>query len=367
MAATDKDVHQKEKAIKYCLSTGLIPFYEVNVTNLRELSDTPELLTDVDVLGIKFDRGSPSRIIFDCKTNNKTSPINRAFWAAGLMRYVDASEAFVVLKKSASEGHKLSAKGMHVHLFDEKLFDSHAAALAPSYLDKDRYAYNIENWHILHGVLRSNPALVKLGEFIRSTLPIESDFAKNLRGTVAHVRAIKGELDPNRPQHMAVYCFCVFSLSFSLAPIIRAFFDIFDQDQSKETFEKLLRYYIWGGRDAYYLRRKMRELVATTNDQVSPEFDLGAWEDFLEMARALLDAPAEVFTCCTPLLNMTLRYIGKQTLQADTNLAVELTRSNRTRQFIFRISSYLVSGTGLPKEFHDRLKSDLNSIIASKT
>lgn len=366
MAATDKDVHQKAKAIRYCLATGLVPFYEVNITNLRELSDTPELLTDVDVLGIRFNQAKPDRIIFDCKTNNKTSPINRAFWAAGLMRYVDVSEAFVILKKAASEGHKLSAKGMHVHLFDEKLFDNHATALAPSYLDKDTYATNIDNWHSLHALLRSNPTLLKFGDFLRGSLPTEPDFAKNLRGTLAHVRAVRGEIDPTKPQHMAVFCYSVFALSFSLAPIIRAFFDIFDQNQSKKTFERLLRYYVWGGREAYQLRRKMRELMANSNDQVSPEFDLGAWEDFLELVRTLLDSPSEVFSCCNPVLSLALRYAGTQTVEADASLAAELTRSNRTRQFIFRLSSYLVSGTGLPKDFHERLKADMNSIIASK-
>ncbi len=51
MAATDKDVFQKTKAIRFCLATGLIPFYEVNVCNIREFADKPELLTDIDVFG----------------------------------------------------------------------------------------------------------------------------------------------------------------------------------------------------------------------------------------------------------------------------------------------------------------------------
>ncbi|MBL4953971.1 hypothetical protein JK635_17445, partial [Neobacillus sp. YIM B02564] len=191
-----------------------------------------------------------------------------------------------------------------------------------------------------------------LGDFFRISLPLESDFAKNLRLTLAHVRAVKGELDPARPKHMAVYGYCVFALSFSLAPIVRAFFDIFDQSQSKETFERLLRYYVWGGREAYYLRRRMRELVANVNDQVSPEFELGAWEEFLEMVRSFLDAPAEIFACCNPLLGLSLRYIGKQSFQADAKIASELMQSNRIRQFIFRMSSYLVANTGISKDFH---------------
>lgn len=75
-------------------------FLEVNVENYRELSDTSTIITDVDVLGVAFDiTGKTRKIIFDCKTLKNTSPINRAFWASGVMNFLGYDEAFIILRK----------------------------------------------------------------------------------------------------------------------------------------------------------------------------------------------------------------------------------------------------------------------------
>jgi hypothetical protein len=363
MAASDKDVHQKAKAIQFCIATGLIPFYEVNVSNVKELADTPELLTDIDVLGVGFDRNGVSRTIFDCKTNGKTSPINRAFWAAGLMAYIQANEAYVILKKAASEGHKLSARSLQVRLFDEQLFESHAAALTWAYHETCQYASDIDRWHKLHDALRINPQIAKLGDHLRHFVPVETDFAKTLRGIVAYVKQVRGELDPARRDHMAIFTYSVFALSFSLGPIVRDFFDVFDPKQSKETFERLLRTYVWGGRDAYQLRRKLRQLIAAQNEHIASETELSAWDEFVEMARAFLDAPEELHNCCNPMIGMALRYVGGPSDAPDLALARNLLKSNRIRQFCFRLSSYLVSAAGLPKEFDRSLRADINAVV----
>lgn len=363
MATTDKDVYQKAKAIRFCIATGLVPFYEVNVSNVRELADTPELLTDIDVLGIGFDRSGVSRTIFDCKTNSKTSPINRAFWAAGLMAYIRASEAYVILKKAASEGHKLSARSLQVRLFDEPLFESHATALTLGYHETDQYAVDIGGWHKLHEVLRMNPQIAKLGDHLRHFVPVETDFAKTLRGIVAHVKQVRGELDPARQDHMAIFTYSVFALSLSIGPIIRDFFDVFDPKQSKETFERFLRAYVWGGRESYQLRRKLRELMAAQNEHIAPETELSAWDEFVEMARAFLDAPDELHNCCNPMIGMALRYVGTPKEAADLILGRNFLKTNRIRQFCFRLSTYLVAASGLPKEFDVRLRADINSVV----
>lgn len=81
MAALDKDTAQKEKAIRYCISNGVLPYLEVIVNNVREITDVRTVLTDLDVLGLEISRrGSVRRTLFDCKTVGKMSAINRAFW-----------------------------------------------------------------------------------------------------------------------------------------------------------------------------------------------------------------------------------------------------------------------------------------------
>ena len=94
-----KDINQKLKAVRYCVALGIVPHMEVVVRFSSEVSETPSNITDIDVLGIKPCNDSPShRIIFDCKTLNKMSAINRALWAKGLVDLTHSDEAFVIAR-----------------------------------------------------------------------------------------------------------------------------------------------------------------------------------------------------------------------------------------------------------------------------
>jgi len=363
MAATDKDLNQKRKAIQFCVSSGLVPYYEVNVTNIKDFTDKPELLTDIDVLGVALERGQVKRSIFDCKTT-KTSPINRAFWAAGLKDYVEAEYAYVILKRSAPEAHRISAKALGVYLFDETLFDAYATALSPNYKCEDDYLFSMERWHALHAGLRANSTLDKLGNFLRHAVPLEPDAPKLVRGILANLRHARGELDPAKNEHMGVYLFAVFSFAMAMSTVASDIFDVFDPKQSKEVFHGFLRDYIWGGREAYQLRKKLREVMASRNNQSSAEFELHAWDEFVELVRTLLDSPTSVFLCCTPLLSCSLRFLNTPETGLDEALKRQLSLNNRQRQFAFRLSNYLISACGLPREFDDRLKAVINDVMA---
>lgn len=363
MAATDKDLLQKRKAIQFCVASGLVPYYEVNVTNVKDLTDKPELLTDVDVLGLAFESGRVKRTIFDCKTT-KTSPINRAFWAAGLKQYVDADHAYVILKRSAPEAHKISARTLGVYLFDNALFDARADILSSSYKSEDDYLFSMERWHALHEWLRSNSIVNKLGDYLRHVVPLDPDAPKLVRGILANLRHVRGELDPAKNEHMAVYMYAVFSLAMAMSTVARDLFDIFDPKQSKEAFQSFLRDYIWGGREAYQLRKKLREVLASRNEQISAEFELHAWEEFVELVRSLLDSPESVFLCCTPLLSCSLRFLNTPEAKLDATLKRQFSLNNRQRQFAFRLSNYLITACELPRDFDDRLKTSINEVMA---
>nr|WP_319565481.1 hypothetical protein [uncultured Rhodoferax sp.] len=362
MAATDKDLQQKSKAIKFCIASGLIPYYEVNVTNVKDLTDKEELLTDVDVLGIGMDRGRIGRTIFDCKTT-KTSPINRAFWAAGLMRYIEANHAYVILKRSATEAHKISARTIGIYLFDENLFDTYASALSSEYKDVDSYILSMDRWHRLHATFRQNAPAEKLGGYLRHTVPLETDAPKLVRGIIANLRHARGELDPAKSEHLAIYIFAVFSFSIVMSTIVRDIFEVFDPKQTKDIFERFLRDYIWGGREAYLLRKKLREVMVARVDSTSADFELQAWEDFIETVRTLLDSPESVFLCCNPLLGCALRLFGIPESTLDTDLKRRFSVNNRLRQFAFRLSSYLTKACDLPRDFDDQFKLMVNELL----
>src|ERR1700692_3254276 len=123
MARSDKDRFLKELSIRLALARGMAPILEVAVPSLSDLSDTIEVLTDLDVLGVEYSAdGGLRRTIFDCKSSSKMSPINRAFWAAGVKDYTRCNEAFVILGNPAVINHRFSALSIGVDLHDEKSF-----------------------------------------------------------------------------------------------------------------------------------------------------------------------------------------------------------------------------------------------------
>ncbi|WP_323071652.1 hypothetical protein, partial [Aeromonas jandaei] len=141
MAILDKDILQKEKAIRYCIANGVLPYLEVIVNNVREITDIKTVITDIDVLGVEVSRrGKIKKTLFDCKTVGKMSAINRAFWASGVMAYTGCDEAYVILNKKASEAHRLSAKTINVHLFKEEDFDVYATSANINYLNQFYYS-----------------------------------------------------------------------------------------------------------------------------------------------------------------------------------------------------------------------------------
>src|SRR5260370_10631077 len=116
-----KDKAQKKLAAKFCAAQGIVPFVEVLVRSPTDLEDTPANITDIDVLGLDLGRaGMSRRLIFDCKTLAKISPINRALWANGLKALVGDDRAYMIQKREALYSHKLAADEINVSIHSEE-------------------------------------------------------------------------------------------------------------------------------------------------------------------------------------------------------------------------------------------------------
>ena len=173
MGKIDKDRHQKELALRYCLAHGLIPFLEVLVKSRSDVSDTIEDLTDIDVLGIGATAdGNLTRTIFDCKTTNKMSAINRAFWAAGLREYVSADYAFVILKGRAVYNHRLSALAINVDLHDESSFQDLGRAVDPNFPAETHYQSSLKRWDAVQDSYDKFPWSAGLYGLVRNSSPL---------------------------------------------------------------------------------------------------------------------------------------------------------------------------------------------------
>lgn len=366
MSNLDKDIHQKESAIRFCILTGSVPFLEVNVENKKELSDTSTVITDIDVLGVYTDStGVQRRTIFDCKTLGKTSPINRAFWAAGLMRYLACDEAFVILRKKSSEAHRLSAKHIDVHLFDENQFANFAESYSLEFKSDYCYSTSIDVWIAHASAYGKDGGFEKFGHFLNCELPLEMDAARGIKRLLAALQKGKGEFNPEKKAHIAIFQHSIMMFSFLMARIVHDLKTIIDFDANKNDFEKILKYYIWGGREAYSQRQKMIQLFSSANQSsaiLAPE--LREWDSFVELNRKLLDSPVDVFKCCFPMREIYFRNLSPIEESKDRFVAKLIASNKRLRQFIMSQARYLAGASQLPREFNECLNEVFDQLNA---
>lgn len=356
MAKFDKDLHQKEMAVRFCLVNGLIPFLEVNVQNYRELSDTSTVITDIDAMGVRIDSsGRPQKIIFDCKTLKSTSPINRAFWAAGLMNFSGCNEAFIILRKKAVEAHRLSAKQIGVHLFDEKQFVNYGESCSIDFSLDYCYSTNIESWVKLEESCKGNPQLEQFLSFLCNDIPLERDCVKSFRKLQAAVRKVGGELDPAKAKHRAIFYFSLSIFSYILSQIIYEIRNIVDFDADADAFEKALKYYIWSGRDSFELRNKLQNLKGNSSD-MDAELKMKNWEGFIDLARNLMDSPSDIAKCIHPFRENSFKELVAENKRKNEHIIKYIENSNRIRQFSFSMSKFLISATNIPRDFNDHLE-----------
>ena len=364
MANLDKDIFQKEQAIRFCIVNDMTPFLEVNVQNHRELSSTSTVITDVDVLGVKIDStGRSRRVIFDCKTLGKTSPINRAFWARGLMSFAGCDEAFIVLRKKASEAHRLSARQINVHLFDEGQFKSYATSCSIDFNIDYCYSTSISSWDKLFNAASGNPSLEMYSSFLQNEIPIEQDCVRALRKFLVAIGKIRGELDPSKPKHRAIFFNSVSIFAFLMAQVVHDLRNVIDFDADEKQFENILKFYVWGGRDSYLLRSKLAELFAIQREgAASPEPELRDWPVFMELTRKLLDSPVDIQKCMLPLREFAFMEVVDEDLNKKEYVGAYISKSKRLRQFSAIMARYLVDSNKLPKEFYTKLEDVFNTL-----
>ncbi|MEJ5024973.1 hypothetical protein [Brucella anthropi] len=356
MAKLDKDRFQKELAIQYCLARGIAPFVEVVIPSASDLTDSVEVLTDIDVLGISFNNdGTISRTIFDCKTSNKLSPISRAFWAAGLKQYTHASEAFVILKNPAARNHRLSALRLAVDLHDESSFIQLGRTFDPNFQNDICYQSRIDRWQKLEDCYAQNPWCKQLLEILRTTATISTEPWSAFRRIIAELRAIKGNFDPDKASHIAIFydvMVSVFVLWSVLARDIRRFYE---PTMNKEVFEKTLRYYLWGGKESYQIRQQMADKASDGRT-----VELPAWSKLVQFSALVLDSPQSLTQCIYVCKELSLRNSNYPSPQHDAEIRKYIHNNNRVRQFTMKLSEYLTEACTLPREVSQKVEYELS-------
>jgi hypothetical protein len=359
----NKDAVQKQKAIRFCVANRVVPYLEVVVRYVGEVADIEADISDVDVLGIRPSSiQDETKTIFDCKTLNRVSAISRAMWAAGLMRLIDADEAYVILNKAAPEGHRLASNYLGVRLTSEALFDNLGRSISPVYTEGFTYLDDLGAWAQLARLSRSHPGLQPMLHFLGNIAPLERDATKGFRTLIHVLKQTEGEFDNTKPEHKALWGLLVCEAMRFLAEIAVSFHHIFDPSMGKTQFENLLRNYIWGGRESYAVRQKLHVAIRSGRPESEiSNFELPGWERLVELVRGFLDAPHLVGTAVLPVRDLTIGALCTERPNANRRIRGELDSNARARQFALQTNRYLGSLSKLLKDCSENCAAQLSA------
>jgi len=343
-----KDRAQKATALRFSVSKRWLPQLEVDIEPTRRLEKSKFLLTDIDVLSVATSPiGGHMRLVFDCKSGARESAIGRSFWLHGVMTKASAIHGFVILneKVSINRDHRISASDLAVSLLHESEFEDLAQGMGGTTVPTDSMTSNIDVWDQFLAIKTKYPTILEYLNFARSGYWMIKDPGDQCRKTFTKLRAIKTELDPAKPEHMAIFgdAICLFLLS--LSELANRLFLILLRPSSQEEFSSSLLSHLYGGYDNLELAQKIRRLTSgAVSDEVFPE--IGKFE---QLVREILQAPQQALPASLLAREMSFSAL---TMSGTANLQRELVKeSPHTPKFVLMAGEYLQKSIKLPPEF----------------
>jgi hypothetical protein len=118
----DKDINLKLRFKRVLFQMGYYSPIEVELSQYQALGSELKRtsLTDLDVLGLKFDPVlTPHKVVCDCKSGRSVSDPNRLFWLRGVTDYFRANVAYFLRPQIDSHARAIAPK-LGVRTVDEK-------------------------------------------------------------------------------------------------------------------------------------------------------------------------------------------------------------------------------------------------------
>ena len=355
-----KDKDQKLQALKYCIAKRWLPQLEVDVQTTQSLGRRAATVTDLDVYAsIPDDFVGYRTVVFDCKTLSRESPVNRSLWLRGVLDRMGADHGFCVLKKNAMEvDHRLAATKLSVILLAEDEFEIYAKATSNKYGEAPAHSATEIGWEKYFAIKERSPTLLPYLNFLRSTYWMQADAGETCRKVVGSMHEAKSELDPMKPEHIAVAVEYAVLLARTLAQIVSFIFRSHLHPRQQHDLEEAVRMLLYGGRDAYEHRNELYRLLKERTGSVSGvSLALPAWDAFIKLVRQLLDAPIELAKA--PLILREISFaelVGSTDLQFCRTLCQESPQAGR---FSLLIVDYLFKAVRLPPQFLEKVQASL--------
>lgn len=360
-----KDRAQKASALRLSVSKRWLPQLEVEIEPSLRVEKPKYLLTDLDVLVVAPSTvGSHVKLVFDCKSGAKESAIGRAFWLNGVIARSRSSHGFVVLndKVNVTSDHRISAADLNVTLLHESEIETLARGMGATTAPTDSATASIDAWELFLGIKGRYPALSEYCGFASSGYWMLKDPGEQCRKTVARLRAVRSELDPAKPEHLAVFgdALCLFLLA--LSEMATRLFLVLLQPSSREEYSLSLLALLYGGYENMETAQKIRRLTsgADPDDIVSIFPDMPRFE---QLMREVLQAPGQALPSALLARELCFSFLTKASTSA---LQIQIAReSGYAPKFLLLAADYLQKALKLPPEFSSEYSDKAMMLSAS--
>ncbi|MGH7333786.1 MAG: hypothetical protein ACREKS_13805 [Candidatus Rokuibacteriota bacterium] len=367
-------------------------------------------ITDIDVLASVPDEFVGFRsVLIDCKTRRGESPISRALWLKGLMERLRVEQGICLLRAPRIESdHRYTAAQLGVTLVSEAEFPAYAAATEYPFDAPEAALIELERWDTFFAIGKHFPRLERAIRFSRSDFWMSENEAEACSRTIVVASAIRMELDPQRPEHLAVVADLTALFLHALARVVVRIFAAYLQPKERGELSQALLFLLYGGRATYEKLNRIRRLVvgsqakteqpvpaapshqptldllsggaderpmgapdvahsgegagSTTSGHLGPNLSLPEWDRFVQLVRQMLDAPLEVSRA--PLLLREIAWgalsHGPGEREGVTSFARRLAEASpQGARFAVLGLDYLYRAARLPREFGHTLTSRL--------
>lgn len=347
-----KDRAQKSLALKLSISLGWFPQLEVAIIPEASISKNKYMLTDIDVLAMNppILKGL-RRVAFDCKSSTKESAIGRAFWLYGVMKKSGAAHGFVILNNRVhiNHDHRISAYELNIALLHENEMENLAQSIGGTTRVTDVLMADMETWEYFFSIKQKFPMCNPYFEFALTKFWSISGVGERCRKTVGSLRRIRSELDPKKPEHLAVFGDAVSLFLLSLAEMANVLFLVLIRPSSREEFSNELLALLYGGYENLEAAQKIRYLTASNQNNNDAISIFPAIEQFEELMREALVAPREVFTAALIAREEAFRALMQEN---KTDYQISLAGRDRySTKYLMLASEYLCLASRIPSEF----------------
>nr|HDM58908.1 hypothetical protein [Bacillota bacterium] len=216
-------------------------------------------LTDIDVLGVRFDADyTRSYAVADCTTRRRLSPVARTFWLRGVMDHFRADRGYEVLAKKLSPYEKQVAANLGITLLDEsslqaleERYRANSASLKIRLTDKRAYTY------LEDGIRQVDSKLAPVLAY-RKYAFWQNEANRNLLNAISTVRRSKDVLLPSQKFHRVLLLDIVALFSVALLEACGILFRT-----NPDNVLEALRTYLFGGPLALQTKKMLLKDVRT--------------------------------------------------------------------------------------------------------